>query len=139
VWALVGLAMVELMAVHLFVALKWPWLAWPLSAISLLSILWFVWLIRSFRSCPHELEGETLHLRAGRLRSVALPCTAIATVRGVRDGDEVKADDTVNLALISYPNRIIELHEPISVRGKRKRRIALALDDPAAFDLALRP
>lgn len=132
-----SLAVTELLVVHLFLALKWPWLAWPLSAASLLGIGWLVGTIRSLRQRPHELVDGELRLHAGRLRSLALPLGSVAAVRGVTDGAEVKAADTANLGLISYPNRVVELAEPLAFRRKTVRRIALALDDPAAFDLAL--
>ena len=134
-----SLAVTELLVVHLFLALKWPWLAWPLSATSLLGIGWLVGTIRSLQQRPHELVDGELQLHAGRLRSLAMPLANVAAVRGVADGAEVKARDTANFGLISYPNRVIELAEPLAFRGKTVRRVALALDDPAAFDLAMRP
>jgi hypothetical protein len=137
-WVFTSLAVTELLVVHLFLALKWPWLAWPLSATSLLGIGWLVGTIRSLRQLPHELAGEKLCLRAGRLREIVLRRDQVVRVRGVVDGSEVKARDTANLALISYPNRIVHLTEPLLVRRRQVRRIALALDDPVAFDLALR-
>lgn len=137
-WVFVGLASIELLAVHLFVSLKWPWLAWPLSLLTLLSILWFVRTIRSFRQRPHRLTDDELQLHLGSMRSLALPRSAIAGVRGVRDGTEVKASDTADFHLISYPNRIVDLRQPVRNGRRETARIALALDDPAAFDLALR-
>ncbi len=138
-WVFVGLATIELLAVHLFVSLKWPWLAWPLSIVTLLSILWFVRMIRSFRQRPHRLTDEELQLHLGRMRSLAVPRSTIVAVRAVSDGAEVKAKDTADFHLISYPNRIVDLKEPIWNGRRKTARIALALDDPAAFDLALRP
>jgi len=137
-WAFVGLAMIELMAVHLFVALKWHWLAWPLSAVTLLSIVWLVRLIRSFRTRPHELNGDRLHLHIGSLRSIDVLLGNIAGVRPVSDSAELKAPGTAKFSLLSYPNRIVDLRQPITFWRRSTRRIALALDDPAAFDLALR-
>jgi hypothetical protein len=136
-WALVGLGSIELLAVHLFVSLKWSWLAWPLSAMTLLSLGWFVLLIRSFRQRPHQLGPEFLHLHLGRLRSVSIPRSLIATCRGVLDAAEVKARDTADFHLLSYPNRIVELSSPVLAGRRDVNRVALALDDPAAFDLAL--
>ena len=136
-WALVGLGSIELLVVHLFVSLKWPWLAWPLSVLSALSIFWVVTLIRSFKARPHLLDSSVLQFNLGRLRAMEVPVAAIASIRGVKDGAEVKAAETANLCLISYPNRIVDLVHPIAFGRKTVRKIALALDDPAAFDLAL--
>lgn len=137
-WAFVGLASIELLGVHLFAALKWPRLAWPMSAVTLLSIIWLVRLIRSFRTRPHELSDEALQLWLGNLRSLRVSRDVIARVRPVTDSAEVKAAGTAKLSLLSYPNRIVDLKEPVSFWGRSTHRIALALDDPAAFDLALR-
>lgn len=136
-WALVGLGALELLAVHLFVSLKWPWLAWPLSGLTLLSLGWMVLLIRSFRRRPHQLGAELLQLRLGNLRSFEVPRTSIGTTRGVRDSAEVKAKDTADFHLLSYPNRIVELSRPLRFGRREVARIALALDEPEAFDLAL--
>ncbi|WP_152569437.1 MULTISPECIES: hypothetical protein [Sphingomonas] len=132
-----SLAVTELLVVHLFLALKWPWLAWPLSATSVLGIAWLIGTIRSFRRMPHELTDGELRLHVGRLRSLTVPLGQVAAVRGVIDGAEVKASDTANLGLISYPNRMVDLIAPLRFRRRTVLRIALALDDPAAFDLAL--
>jgi hypothetical protein len=132
-----SLAVTELLVVHLFLALKWPWLAWPLSATSLLGVAWLIGTIRSFRRMPHELADGVLRLHVGRLRSVSVPLSQVAGVRGVVDGAEVKAHDTAKLSLISYPNRMVDLTEPLHFRRRAVQRIALALDDPAAFDLAM--
>lgn len=138
-WAFVGLGILELLAVHLFVSLKWPAAAWPLSAVTLLSIVWFVRLIRAFKQRPHRLGDDQLRVNLGTMRSLTVPRSAIAAVRGVTDSAEVKAKDTADFHLISYPNRIVDLSEPL-VHGRRSvRRIALALDDPDAFDLAVKP
>jgi hypothetical protein len=136
-WVFTSLAIVELLVVHLILALRWPWLAWPLTAVSVLGVAWLVGTIRSFKRMPHQLAGDELRLHAGRLRSLAVPLAQVAGVRGVVDGAEVKARDTANFGLISYPNRIVDLAAPLPFGRRTVQRIALALDDPAAFDLAL--
>lgn len=137
-WAFVTLASVELLVVHLFLALKWPAIAWPLSALTFGSILWFVALIRSFKRRPHRLEGGRLLLSMGRLRSIEVPMGQVKAVRPVGSAADIKPAGTANLALIAHPNRLIDLEPPIERKGRRISRIALVLDDPAAFDLAMR-
>ena len=79
-WAFASLATIELVVVHLVVALRWPWIGWPLSALTLASLVWLVLWIRSFSKLPHRLEEHSLHLHAGTLRHVAIPLADIDSV-----------------------------------------------------------
>lgn len=137
-WAFVGLATIEGLAVHLLLSLRWPWMAWPLSLLSVSVVAWLVVLIRSFERLPHALSHDVLTLRAGRLRSLRVQRSDIAGVRDHWDVGEHTEADTANLAFIAYPKRIIDLKTPMIGRRGLIRRIAIALDDPAAFDTALR-
>lgn len=136
-WVFVALASIELVAVHLFLALKWPWLAWPLSVLTLMSLLWLVRLIRSFRSLPHRLEAGQLTLHLGSLRSLEVPLDAIHSVRAAWASGEHEEPGTARFSLIAYPNRLLDLAEPLPGRRGGIKRVAITLDDPATFDLAL--
>ncbi|ATY31293.1 hypothetical protein CVN68_04295 [Sphingomonas psychrotolerans] len=136
-WVFFGLACTELAVVHFLVAL-WDWrVALVLSLISLSGIAWLVVVIASFRRLPVIIgDGEVLW-HAGRLRSVRVPFDEIAAIRMQSDAGEVKGRDVLNLALIAYPNVMIELRHPLN--GRRPiRRVAHRFDDPAAFQSALR-
>jgi len=123
-----------MLAVHLFVALKWPWIGWPLTIVSLLSIGWLIGWIRSWSRLPHRLEQDLLVLNMGSLRHMQVALGQIARVRATPSLEELKAMKARNLVPLAHPNRIIELREPIDGR----RVIAIRLDDPVAFDAALR-
>lgn len=133
-WVIFALSLVEMGAVHLFVAIKWPYVGWPLTIISALGALSILFWIRSFRRCPHLLDGERLRLRLGSLKSVIVALSDIARITGEWEPGAVKAKGSMNLAGIAYPNRCIELAAP-TARGRQ--RIFLRLDDPAAFDAAM--
>jgi hypothetical protein len=137
-WAFVALATIELFAVHLLLSLRWPVVAWPLSLLTVASIGWVVVLIRSFERCPHTLSRDVLTLRSGRLKTYKVPRSDIAGIRSTWNTGEHAEDDTANLALIAHPHRIIDLNTPMIGKRGLIRRIAIALDDPAAFDTALR-
>ena len=137
-WALVALGTIELMAVHLLVSLRWPVVAWPLTVLSVAGIAWMVVLIRSFERMPHTLSRDVLTLRAGRLRNYVVQRSEIAGVRSSWATGEHSETDTANLALIAHPHRIIDLKTPMIGKRGLIRRIAIALDDPGAFDTALR-
>ncbi|MEM6477208.1 MAG: hypothetical protein AAF687_13700 [Pseudomonadota bacterium] len=133
-WVVFALSLIELIAVHLFVTLTWPWIGWPLTILSLIISVWMVIWIRSFPKLPHVLGADGLLLRLGRLKSVRVELSEIARViRGWEDG-ATTAKNGINLAGIAYPNRCIELVSPIE---KGKMRVFIRLDDPGAFDAAL--
>ena len=79
-WAFFALAMAEMLAVHLFVVLKWPGLAWPVTGLTALSLVWLIGWIRSWVRLPHELVDGQLHLHMGSLRHVAVPVAQVAAV-----------------------------------------------------------
>lgn len=133
-WVFSALAVIEMIVMHLFVALKWPWIGWPLTALSALSVGWLVLWIRSWRRLPHELEDDVLTLHMGSLRSVRLPLSHIAAV--TPSMADLRAPGTRNLVPIAYPNRMIVLAAPSA--GRRPAgRYAVRIDDAAAFDAAL--
>ena len=136
-WVFAGLALIELLAVHLVVSLRWPVAAWPLSAVTALSVVWLVRWIVSWRRLPHALHADRLLLNKGSLRRVELPLAEIAAVHADLTGDLLKRRDSLNLVPIAYPNRIVELREPLSGR-RRARRVAIRVDDPQSFDEAMR-
>ena len=137
-WAFVALATIELLVVHLVVSSHWHRAAWPLSAITGLSLLWIVRWVRSFRRLPHRLTENELILNLGSLRSVTVPLSSIAAVHDQWDAAVLRDKATLSLSPIAYPNRMIELDPPLAIKRRALSRIAFRVDDPAAFDAALR-
>jgi len=136
-WTLLVIGSCELVVVHFLIALWSPVIALGVSVLSLAALVWLVAGIRSLSTLPTQIEGEWLTLRAGRLRSVAIPLTQIAGVRGEPTRAEAKARDVLNLALIAHPNVVIDLDPPLARRWRRVRALAHRLDDPAGFVAAL--
>ncbi len=133
-WVLFALSLIELAAVHIFVALKWPWIGWPLTILSAAGAAAILLWIRSFRTRPHVLSADRLHLRFGSLKAIDLDLSNIERVtRGWEQG-ALDGRGIVNLAGIAYPDRCILLNEPI---GKGRARVFVRLDQPEAFDQAL--
>ena len=132
-WAFAALAAIELFVVHFLVSLWSVTVALILSALTLATMVWLVLLIRSFRRLPVLLDEEALLLRSGSIVSLSVPLDRIETVRGQFASEALKSRSVLNLAMLSYPNVLIELREPIW-RGRRSiDRIAHRLDDPGAF------
>lgn len=132
-WVFVALASVELVVVHLLIALYSWRIALAVSLVTLAGLFWLVGIIRSFRRLPVRLDADTLVLRAGRLRSVTLPLANIAGVREHWEPGAHKARGTLNLALIAYPNLLIDLQAPV----KGVESIGQRFDAPAEFLAAL--
>ncbi len=136
-WVLLALATLELAVVQLFVALWSPVVALALSAVSLAGIGWLLLALRSFRRLPVRLEADALLMRVGTLKSCRIPLNAIAGVRGEAPREEVRARTTANLALLAWPNTIIDLGVPLGGR-RTLTTVAHRLDDPAQFAARLR-
>jgi hypothetical protein len=137
-WVFVALASAELVIVHLVLVLWKPWLAWTLSALSFATIVWTVGVILSFRRRPVRIADGTWVRRAGALKRIAVPLDRIAGLRAGWSAADLKRRDVLNLALLAWPNVVVELTEPITMRDRPIRAIAYKLDDPAAFAAALR-
>lgn len=137
-WAFVALATVELLIVHLVVSSHWHRAAWPLTAVTALSVLWLVRWVRSFRRLPHRLTDRDLVLNLGSLKAIVVPRSSIAAVRDEWDGAILRDKATLTLSPIAYPNRMIELDPPLVVRHRARSRIAFRVDDPATFDAEMR-
>lgn len=135
-WAFFGLAVCEMLAVHLFVALKWPWLAWPLTLITGISLVWLVGWIRSWARLPHELVDSELRLHMGSLCCVTVPLVQIARVVRHVDAEALAQPGTRKLVMVAYPNRIVALNGALPDR-RATTALAIRLDDPSAFDAAL--
>jgi len=135
-WAFVVLAGLELVGAHLLLSLWSHKAAWAMSVVTLLSLIWLISWVRSWKRFPHELLNDKLRLHAGSLRHVDVPLAAIEGVSGEVPMDLVKARDTRNLVPVAHPNRMILLREPLFDR-RRTRRYAIRVDDPEAFDAAL--
>jgi hypothetical protein len=86
---------------------------------------------------PIRIEDGRVTMRAGTLRTVAFPLTNIARVRTQFGAEDLKRRGVVNLALIAYPNVLIELAMPIGQGRKQIVAVAHRLDEPTPFLAAL--
>ena len=136
-WVLVGIASTEFVVVHMLLAMRRPTFAIVLSLVTLASILWLVAGIRSFRRLPITLDDETLVMRAGTIKQIAIPVTTIVGLRNTWDAAFVKRRTTLNLALIAYPNIVVELAVPLRAGRRSIEAVAHRVDDRAAFVAAV--
>jgi hypothetical protein len=137
-WVLASLGLLELGVGHLLIALLWsPVAALVLSLVSLASVVWLVLLIRSLERLPVLVDGSTIVMRTGFLRGIEFRREDVAAVRTAFSSEELKQGGVLNLALLAYPNAVVELGRPVARGRRRIRLVAHRLDDPAAFAAAV--
>lgn len=133
-WAFACLVTLELFVVHLLTALLWSHVAaWILSALSLATLIWVILLIRSLKRRPVRVDGEGVTMRVGTLKSVRIPLGHLAGLRSAWPREDLRQRGVLNLALINYPNVMLDLDPPLPGRRHVIRAVAHRLDDPAAF------
>jgi hypothetical protein len=137
-WAFVCIMALELAVTHLLVASLWGRTAAGLvSALTLIALIWTVFLIRSLKRLPVVVGAGEVLMRFGSLKSVRVPARHIAGVRTSWPGAAEKRSGVLNLALINYPNVMLDLDPPLA--GKRPLiAVAHRLDDAAGFAAAVR-
>lgn len=136
---LLGIAIVEMLVVHLVVVawLGW-WAALVAGVIDASLVIALIGLIRSFRRLPVTLVDGVLTMRAGALKTVTIPVAHIAGLRTSWDAAALKQRGVLNLALASWPSVVVDLDPPIALRrGRQLHAVAHKLDEPVAFHAAI--
>jgi hypothetical protein len=137
-WAFASIMAVELAVVHLLVSALWSRTAATiLSALSLGTLVWVILLIRSLKRLPVLVDSDGVTMRAGSLRSVRVPRERIAGVRTFWPREALKQRSVLNLALLAYPNIMLDIDPPLAARRRSLRAVAHRLDDPAGFAAAI--
>lgn len=140
-WVLIGLSGIELLVVHFLLAFWNRWVALAASVLTIATIVWLVALVRSMRRLPVLMTSDVLVMRVGTLRRYDIDRANVAGVRTSWETRAEKAKSVSNLALIAYPNVMIDLKAPLCVTQAGRERqistIAHRLDDLPGFLAAL--
>ena len=137
--ALAFISLLEIVPVHLVVN-RWSALAaWIMTGISLYGAIWIMALGRAFALRPSLVSAEGITVRYGLLFHLRIPAGCIRTIR---PAGEALAGATI-VPRRSAPSLYLEFTEPLEaeiILGLRKRvtAIGIAVDDPAAFEIAVR-
>ncbi|HJO64056.1 MAG TPA: hypothetical protein QF469_01830 [Sphingomonas sanguinis] len=135
--ALLLVSCVEIGVTHLLIAHWNRTLALILFAISDVSLLYLIGLIKSLRLAPVLLTETGVRIRAGMLVDRVIPYADIAAVQADPDGETVRAPDSWNVALLAWPNMLLRLDPPSPPRSRWRpgpvRAIAFRLDEPGVF------
>ncbi len=136
VWMLVACGTVELLVTHALIAFWYPTAALIVSLLTLGGLAWLVRGLLLMKHRPVLLGHGRLVLQVGTIRRIDVALDAVAGIRPSIDMQAVKRRSVLNLALLAYPNMVIDLVAPLP--GRRGIvTIAHRLDDPAAFATAL--
>jgi hypothetical protein len=127
-----------LFVTHLLVSALWSHVAaWILSALSVATLAWVILFIRSLKRLPVLVDGEGVTMRIGSLKSVRIPAGHLAGLRTAWPREELQRRGVLNLAMINYPNVMLDLDPPLPGRRRSLKAVAHRLDDPAAFAAAV--
>jgi hypothetical protein len=138
IWAFACIMAVELVVVHLLVSALWSRIAAAiLSTLSVAALAWTIVFILSLKRRPVQVDEEGVTMRLGSLRSARVPRAQVAGVRTAWPGEALKQRTVLNLALINYPNVMLDLDPPLLLRRRSVRAIAHRLDDPPGFVAAV--
>jgi len=138
VGVLLALALIESCAVHVIAMAHWGWpVALPLGLFDLSLFVLLAALLRSFRTRPITLTDGMLTLRTGSRMAIDVPVDRIAGFRDHWSADDLKAPTMLNMAMLSWPNIVLDLNAPVPRRRKAITSIAHCVDDLPAFRNAL--
>ncbi|HVQ09650.1 MAG TPA: hypothetical protein VMS43_14560 [Allosphingosinicella sp.] len=139
-WAFACIMAVELAVTHLLVSALWsPAAAAIFSALTLAILVWIIRLIRSFKRLPVMVGPDEILMRLGSLKPVRVPAGRVAGVRTSWPSGAEKKRGVLNMALINYPNVMLDLDPDFTATRKRPlTAVAHRLDDPAGFADAVR-
>jgi hypothetical protein len=143
-WVLLVLQAIELSVTHLLISHWSERAAIVLSLLTGVGIVYLIGFIRSLRLHPILLTAEGLHIRTGLLLQRFVRYEDLAEVAAFPASEAVKAADTLNMAVLAWPNMIVRLRQPLHRPRLLRPRppiaaIAFRPDRPDEFLAALRP
>lgn len=142
IYAFLVLQVIELVVMH-FLLMQWNMtVAWIWFALGVAGVLWIIGLAQGFRIHPLLLTDEGLRVRSGLMVDVLVPFDGIAGFVTSLSAERVNSSGTLNQAVLSWPNVMIDLERPIRVEpmigaARSVETIALRVDDSAAFTATL--
>jgi len=126
-----------------------PWLRWSLHLSTVYAVLWLFGLYAALKRRPHQVTAETVELNLGAARSLRFRRDQLRAAAPLPDFDDDWARrrhmQGVHQLITPGPS-VLELHltEPLPATGflgptTPRDRVAVSVDDPAAFLAALGP
>ncbi len=134
----------EAFPVHMLVRHWSPLAAWICTGLDAYGLLWLIAIARSATLRPILVGEDTIAFRVGLIWEAEFPREFVKICRRASGTvPDRNASGYLRGVVMTDPGWIIELHEPVIVEGLFASRrsvttIGLAVDDPAAFSLAMR-
>lgn len=136
--AFFGVAVVELFVVHLLASLWSAKLAWFLTAATLLALVQIASLIHGLVKWPTVLDEKRVTVRHGRSGRIVVPLHNIISTEDVAFSPEERGPHVFRTSILAHPNVVLRLRDPVRKGRRWVKVIAMRLDDPVAFHVALR-
>jgi hypothetical protein len=141
-WALAAILLAEMGLVDLLLSHWIGPLALVLGLISGASLVLLIALILSFHRRPVALGPESLRVRTGFLVDTDVPFGEIAFAQSGYTPADYMPGSLLRASLLTHPNVVVLLRRDIDLPGpfgrtRNVHALALALDEPARFLLAL--
>lgn len=128
-----GLALLELVVVHLLVSMWSSTAAWVLTALSIAAVLQIAWLIRGMVWHPTLIGDGCIHVRHGGAGEITVPIASVERVDFVAYAPEEKGAGVFRATLLASPNIALRLGTPVTVRRRERSTLLLRMDDAEAF------
>lgn len=123
------------------------WLRWVVHGSTVYAVIWLFGFYATLKARPHQICDGQLYLHQGLVKSVSFPIDLIQSIEPLPEFD----DDWARHAhmkgvqkLVAAGPAVLELRlaEPVQVQGllgpgRPTTRLAVSVDDPAAFRAAL--
>jgi hypothetical protein len=131
------LIIVETAAAHIALVMWKPWIAWVSTVSSAYALVWLAGDAQLIRLYPIAIAGGALRVRVGIRWRATIALSDIASVTESRSVPQ----GALSVAVLE-PTVLVTLRTPVEVvglLGRRRRadRIAMTIDEPAAFIAAV--
>ncbi|MGK7295922.1 MAG: hypothetical protein ACNS61_08875, partial [Candidatus Wenzhouxiangella sp. M2_3B_020] len=139
--AILMVAAVELVAVHILLQMWSETAALIHAALSLYGVVWLIGDYRAIRRRPHQLRATGMRVRYGLRWDLEATWDQVALARRTRQ--PAPGDDYLSTVPVGSPRYVVELRAPVEATGpygitRDVRRIGLVVDEPEAFEERLR-
>jgi hypothetical protein len=140
-WLLLGLAVLEIAALHLILRHWSQTLAWALSDLGILGLVFILGTLRAMQLKPALVTATEISLSLGLMRSIRAPIGSVSDI--TRHASAVrKAGEVFRTSLIEPPNVLVKFASPVRAetlygRTRLVTSVAAFLDSPDAFIAAV--
>ncbi len=137
----------DMLLIHALFPHMAPWLRWTLHGSTVYAVLWLFGFYATLKARPHQIRDGFVHLNQGLLKTATFPADLVRSAAPVPEFDDDWARHAhmkgmPKLAAAGPPLLELKLAAPVRIMGllgpgRPAARLAVSVDDPAAFLAAL--